>query len=221
MNASAAVDPAYAEQLQAARKRLADKGLLNAGDSLSLRIPGIDSYLFMVEPAAGAYAAASLRPLGIIGTDAAETHRLVYAARGDVGAILLNRQHWAAALPTVGGVLPGIFDEQLRHLGWKVTQITLSTLFRARRQLMRGGNAFGLGSQVLIFGMTAERLIYNAELLEKCAKAYLLAKVSGRRVRRIPWLVRYIATRRLNRELKRAAASFARGELPVRSAGYA
>jgi len=39
-------------------------------------------------------------------------------------------------------------------------------------------------------------------------------------VRRIPWLVRLVATGRLRRDQRRAAASYARGEAPARVAGY-
>jgi ribulose-5-phosphate 4-epimerase/fuculose-1-phosphate aldolase len=206
------------EQLRAARARLSVKGLLKPDDTLSIRVPGGDA-VFLTEIAGGE---APHRSLGLasITTGAAEIHRLAYAARADVGAILLNRQPWAAALPAAGGTLPGVFDEQLRQLGWQVTQLTPSPLFRADPELARGGNAFGMGEAVLCLGMTAERLVFNAELLEKCAKAYVLASATGLPVTQIPWLVRWIATRRLRREQRRAAASFARGELPAKSTGY-
>jgi len=207
-----------AQQLRAARTRLANKGLLKADDSLSIRVPGGD-VVFMTETAGGdaPHRTLSLRS---VTTGAAEMHRLAYVARPDAGAILLNRQQWAAALPAAGGTMPGIFDEQLRQLGWKVTQITPSALSRAHPEMAGGGNAFGMGEEVLCLGMTAERLVFNAELLEKCAKAYVLATATGLGLKKIPWLVRWIATRRLRREQRRAAASYARGELPPRSMGY-
>ena len=211
-------EPLSVQQLQAARTRLTLKGLLQPDDSLSIRVPG-GEVVFMTELAGGDAPHRRLG-LGSITTGVAELHRLAYVARPDVGAILLNRQRWAAAIPAAGGTMPGIFDEQLRQLGWKVTQITPSTLIRARPQLAGGGNAFGIGDQVLCLGMTAERLVFNAELLEKCAKAYVLARATGLPVKSVPWLVRWIATRRLRREQRRAAASYARGELPPRSMGY-
>jgi ribulose-5-phosphate 4-epimerase/fuculose-1-phosphate aldolase len=206
--------------LHAARTRLAAKGLLRAGDSMSMRVPGTDACMFLTEPAGGDAGSRRL-PLSSVAADAAEIHRLVYLARPDVGAILLNRQLWAAALPAAGGTLPGIFDEQLRHLGWKVTQIAApASLLEARRQLAGGGNAFGMGKQVLCLGMTAERLTFNAELLEKSAKAYVLASATGLEVKKIPWLVQWIATGRLRRDQKRAAGAYARGQMPPKSAGY-
>jgi ribulose-5-phosphate 4-epimerase/fuculose-1-phosphate aldolase len=206
--------------LQAARTRLAAKGLLASGDTVSMRVPGAGTCMFLTERFGGDAGSRRL-PLSSVAEEAAEIHRLVYLARPDVGAILLNRQRWASALPCAGGTLPGLFDEQLRHLGWNVPQIAPpGSLSDARRQMAGGGNAFGVGRQVLCLGMTGERLVFNAELLEKSAKAYVLARATGLRVRRIPWLVQWIATGRLRRDQKRAAASFARGEAPVRSAGY-
>jgi ribulose-5-phosphate 4-epimerase/fuculose-1-phosphate aldolase len=213
------IDVLCDEQLQAARSRLVAKGLLHPGDSVSIRVPGADACLFLVEPAGDAIDA-TRQPLSKVSAGAVETHRVIYAARPDVGAILLNGQQWAAGLPAAGGTLPGIFDEQLRQLGWEVRQIAPSALSDSRSRLASGANAFGLGSQVLSLGMTAERLVFNAELLEKCCKAYLLASAADMPVRKIPWLVRWVATSRLFKEQKRAAASFALGQMPARSAGY-
>jgi ribulose-5-phosphate 4-epimerase/fuculose-1-phosphate aldolase len=209
-------------QLQAARQRLSSKGLLQAGDSLSLRLPGAAACLFALESAAVGDSTFVRLPLDVPCASAvAERHRQIYLARADAGALLLSRQRWAVALPTAGGTLPGVFDEQLRHLGAQVRQIpTPQTLEQTRMSLAGGANAFGLGAQVLCLGMTLERLVFNAELLEKCAQAYVLARAGGLTVHRIPWLVRLIATGRLRRDQRRAAASYARGEAPARAAGY-
>lgn len=219
MSAPAWHDPG---QLQAARERLSRWGLLRPGDSLSLRLPGVGVCLLAQEPTAAGEGVFDRIPLAVPATSAAaEQHRLVYLARGDAGALLLSRQHWAAALPAAGGTLPGVFDEQLRNLGAQVTQMpTPRTAALVRAQLAAGANAFGIGTQVLCLGMTLERLVLNAELLERCAQAYLLARATGLRVRRIPWPVRVVAAARLRRHQRRAAASYARGEAPARLAGY-
>jgi ribulose-5-phosphate 4-epimerase/fuculose-1-phosphate aldolase len=219
MNAPAWHDPA---QLSAARERLRSKQLLRYGDTLSLRLPGAGAFLLGLESPDRIEAAATrLRLSESCASAPAELHRLIYLARTDVGAVLIGRQRWACALPAAGGTLPGVFDEQLRHLGARVTQIEPpQTLAAAHRRLAGGGNAFGLGERVLCLGMTLERVVFNAELLEKCAQAYLLARASALAVRRIPWLVRRIATGRLRRDERRAAGSYARGEAPERVAGY-
>jgi len=219
MSAPAWHDPV---RLQAARQRLASRGLVRPGDSLSLRLPGDGACLFALEPAAAGDNGFARMPLALpCMSAAAEVHRLIYLARADAGALLLSRQPWAATLPAAGGTLPGVFDEQLRHLGAQVTQIpTPRARERVRAHLAGGANAFGIGTQVLCLGMTLERLVFNAELLEKCAQAYLLARATGLAVRRIPWLVRLVATGRLRRDQRRAAASYARGEAPARVAGY-
>jgi hypothetical protein len=218
MSAPAWHDPG---QLQAARQRLSSSGLLSSGDSISLRLAGTGACLLTLEgPDAGG--GCDRIPFAVPAvTAAAELHRLVYLARADAGAVLLSRQHWAAALPTAGGTLPAVFDEQLRHLGARITQMpTPRTLEQVTARLAGGSNAFGIGERVLCLGMTLERLVLNAQLLEKCAQAYLLARATGLPVRRIPWPVRLIATQRLRRNQRQAAAAFARGEAPAPVATY-
>jgi hypothetical protein len=219
MNAPAWHDPA---QLLAAQQRLAAKGLLSPGDSLSLRLPGAGAFLLALEPGDTGDREPVRVPLALpCVSGAEELHRRIYLARADAGALLLSHQRWASALPAAGGTLPGVFDEQLRHLGAQVTQLpTPRTLQQVRDCLADGGNAFGIGEQVLCIGTTLERVVFNAELLEKCAQAYVLASATGLPVRRIPWLVRRVATGRLRRDQRRAAASYARGEAPARVAGY-
>ena len=69
-------------------------------------------------------------------------------------------------------------------------------------------------------GTTATRLALNAELFEKCAKAYVLAAASGGRVRPLPWLVRHVANGRLLKDERQARERFVQGLLPVESKGY-
>jgi hypothetical protein len=130
--------------------------------------------------------------------------------------VLLNRQPWASALHEFGRDMPGVFDEQIRHLGRSVA--VLDNITTAR--LGSGANAFILPGQVLCLGMVPERTVFNAELLEKCAKAYVLASCAGLPVGRIPWLVRWIANGRLMKDERRAAADYAMGRTPVLSTSY-
>jgi len=209
VTAMSATDPA--QTLLAAAARLAAKGLLRPGDSLSCRLPASAEMLWLVHDEAGA----APRRVGFAGAEPVPpTHRAAYVERADVGAVLLARLPWAAALHGAGATLTGVFDEQLRHLGAQVAPLG------AGAALGDGANAYLTRDGALCLGMTLERLVFNAELLEKCAQAYALALASGNPVRRIPWLVRHIATGRLKRDQRRAAEHHARGEAAPRVAGY-
>jgi hypothetical protein len=72
----------------------------------------------------------------------------------------------------------------------------------------------------MCLGMTAMRLALNAELFEKCAKAHVLAVAGGGRARALPWIVRFVANRRLRHDEQRAAQRFAQGLLAEETQGY-
>ena len=172
-----------ADALQDAAARLIAKGLLRQGDSLS-------SW-----------------------DHPDERHRAFYQDRPDVGAILVASPPWAGALDLVPREMPGLFDEQVRHLGRKVARFSPAAL-------KGGDNAFLLGDSVLCLGMTLDRLVFNAELLEKCAKAFILAHSTGVRLTTVPWWVRLIAGRRLLRDERFAAECYAEGKVPVFKSAY-
>ena len=213
-------------KLREAALRLRAKGLLQAGDTLSLRVAGADQFLLLAatdddDPLI------RLLPLPVAGIGATEQgtppsqHLGVYQTRPDVGSVLLNRQPWAAALHELGRDMPGIFDEQIRHLGRSVALLDDGADTPASRALLRSGaNAFVMPGQVLCLGMIPERTVFNAELLEKCAKAYVLASCADLPVGRIPWLVRWIANGRLMKDERRAAAQYAAGQTPALSSAY-
>jgi hypothetical protein len=58
-----------------------------------------------------------------------------------------------------------------------------------------------------VLGVTPNRMVFNAELFEKSAHAYLLARGegTGRHTHLVPWWVRLIAGRRLRRDQQNAA----------------
>jgi len=166
-----------------AAARLAAKGLMLQGDSLSVR------------------------------GNPAGSHAAYYRDRPDVGAVLVTRAPWAGALVLVSTDMPGLFDEQVRHLGRKVGRFSPTAL-------NGGDNVFLLPESVLCFGMTLDRLVFNAELLEKCAKAFLLAHCTGARLTLVPWWVRAIAGRRLRRDQRYSAQCHAAGQPPVFKSAY-
>ncbi|BAL94460.1 hypothetical protein [Rubrivivax gelatinosus] len=193
------------------RERLVGKRLMNgAGAALSLRIPGGST---MWHGAAGDAA-----PRRVDWRDeTAIPAAAVFAARQDVCAVLHGGGLYGPQLAGFGGRMPGVFDEQVRHLGLMAAARGSSNWVAT---LAKGGNAALHDGLPLVLGMTGARLALNAELFEKCAKAYVLALGAGGQVRPLPWIVRHVANGRLMRDEKRARERVAQGLLPEESKGY-
>jgi hypothetical protein len=197
-----------------ARDRLAAKGLLRPGfGALSLRRPD-DGVLFgggaLDAAPQPVEAAGSLVSLGL--------HRQIYQARPDVGAVLDLGGRFSSLLPAFGGRLPQSFDEQARHLGPMPPAVADPRGLAPA--LAKGGQVITVADRVLCLAPTPSRLVLNAELFEKCSKAWLLASGAGGAVQPLPGWVRWIANSRLAKDRTRAAAAFGRGEAPVESKGY-
>jgi len=207
------------QSLHEAATRLRGKSLFDAGACLSVLMPGEAAFLLLDQQSdIGRHDLASA---GQPASGTAALHARIYQARGDVGAVLQAAPTWAAALGQLAAPMPGIFDEQIRHLGAQIGQVPdWRQGSKLEAALALGNNGYGLGTQVLFLGMTLERLVFNAELLEKCAKAYLLAHSTGMPVGRIPWLVRWVAGGRLRKDQRRAAQRHAAGQLAERSKAY-
>ncbi len=207
------------ETLGLAAARLAGKGLLKPGDVLSQRIPERNAFL-SVRIAAGQDVPETFEWASLAGGPQGLHHR-VYASRPDVGAITSADLTWASMLARLDMSMPAIFDEQVRHLGVEAKRVAMrSSDDRAIAALANGANAYCLDDCTLCFGMGLERLLLNIEILEKCAESYVLAQCAAEPIRRIPWLVRFIANGRLKTDQKDAAARHLRGERSVMKAGY-
>ena len=207
-------DETLRQQWLELRQRLQARRLLAAdGASLSLRLPGSDAMWF-----GQASATAPQRlSLGAAAGDG-QVHAAAYAARSDVGAIAVGGGEFGRCLADFGGAMPQVFDEQARHLG------PMGPAAAAWRELApalrQGGNVLLVQGRPVCLGMTATRMALNAELFEKCAKAYVLAVAAGGRVRALPWIVRKVANGRLHKDEQRAAQRFAQGLLPEETKGY-
>ncbi len=224
------------EQWFALRHRLLSRGLMpSSGDSLSLRLPGENAMWWgtaeAVQPRRVGLSPADVGDVGDVGevadvpgvTGAAgaatpSVHRQVYEWREDACAMLLGGGAFGRQLPHFGGWMPSVFDEQIRQLG--AMGPACSELSALQRSLVAGGNAAVLDGQVLLLGMTASRLALNAELFEKCAKAYVCAVAGGGRVKPLPWLVRRIANGRLMKEERAARVRVRSGLRPAETRGY-
>lgn len=193
----------------ALRDRLQAKHLLQwEGASLSLRIPGSDAMWF------GRATQDQPQRLPLRGAPPrAQVHAIAYAQRADVGAVAWGGGAFGPCLADFGGAMPQVFDEQARHLGPMHPGGTAAALHGR-------GNVSLVAGRPVCLGMTAMRLALNAELFEKCAKAYVLAVAGGGRVRPLPWIVRLVANRRLGKDQERAAARLLQGLLPEESKGY-
>jgi ribulose-5-phosphate 4-epimerase/fuculose-1-phosphate aldolase len=211
------IDPGvFKKQWIEARDRLAVKGLLGKADgTLSVRCS--------VRAAMWFGGADGAEPVfadwqGAAASEAEAVHATLYRARGDVGAIAWGGGPFGALLAQFGGVLPQVFDEQARHIGPIPPAIAHGRDLPAA--LQAGGNAILLHGTPLCLGTTPRRLALNAELFEKCAKAYVLAVAAGGFVRTLPWWVRRIANGRLAKDARAAAEAFQRGGVPEESKGY-
>jgi hypothetical protein len=209
------VGDALRSQWAQLRDRLRDKQLLGgSGAALSLRIPGGTTMWHGLVDASQTEHVDWQR-------DAATPAAAVFAARGDVCAVVLGGGVFGGLLAEVEackGRMPLVFDEQVRHLG----RMPLAQTRRAgwAASLRQGGNAVLVDGQPLVLGMTPTRLTLNAELFEKCAKAYVLAAATGGPIRELPWIVRHVANGRLMKDERRAAERVAQGLLPEESKGY-
>jgi ribulose-5-phosphate 4-epimerase/fuculose-1-phosphate aldolase len=193
--------PRFTAMLQAGVQRLQDKGFITqACDTVSLRLPGEDAMLLWREHGPVVLPLSSAEP-----GDAA-VHAACYRQRPDAGAVALLSPAWSLLLHQSGRPPVTLFDEQARHLGrpWRPWQ-TLPD------KLLTSGNAGELDGQLLVLGVTPRRMLFNAELYEKCAKAAVLANATRHPVHRLPWWVCRIAAGRLRADQARAAASHRAG----------
>lgn len=213
----------FETQLTVGFRRLEDNGFFNTrSDSLSVRIPGTDEMLLAtglenLNDDAGAVEEASSSESIVA------LHSCIYKERPDVGSIAISSPDGVRLLAKSGAFLPALFDEQLRHIGpagvarLNETELCSQLIKDAFR---RGRNAALLGEGLICLGMTCERAVFNAELFEKCAQAFVISRAAGFRASTIPRWVQIIATRRLSRDERRAAASLRKGQLPDQMSTY-
>ena len=211
------VDEILRGQWHEIRERLCAKQLLaTAAPTLSLRIPGTCEMWF-----ASVHDATPKRVPWRGGSRPepdAFIHAAIYAEREDAGAVALGGGAFGLRLADFGGAMPGVFDEQVRHLGCMPAAI--DDFACIGESLRDGGNVVLVRGQPACVGTTASRLALNAELFEKCAKAYVLAVATGGRVKPLPWLVRYVANGRLMKDERHAKRRFDQGLLPEETRGY-
>ncbi|HBF31421.1 class II aldolase/adducin family protein [Rhizobium sp.] len=212
-------DTTTEDNLGLAAARLAGKGLLKPGDILSERVPERNAFV-QVQIKVGQDVPQEFTWTSLNGKPQ-DIHHRIYAARPDVGAIAAGKLTWTSALARLDMSLPAAFDEQVRHLGVEAKRVGMrSTDDRPIRALANGANAYCLDDMALCFGMGLERLLLNIEILEKSAECFVLAQSATGKVKRIPWLIKFIANGRLRKDQKDAAVRHLRGERSIMKAGY-
>jgi hypothetical protein len=180
------------------------------GDSLSLRAPGTDAFLLATPEVDAALEVSFESPDDAV----ADLHASIYRSRPDAGAIVVGTTPWSAALAATGKALPALFDEQARHLGATRAPVAAGSQRRVVDALRGGSNAAVYGEQRLCLGSTPGRVVLNADLFEKCAKAFVVGHASGLQVRTLPIWMQHFWVRRLRRDQKRAARAYAKGRIP-------
>jgi hypothetical protein len=205
------------ELLRSHEARLRAKSLFgNREDSLSVRIPGREEFL-LATPEPSDPMTFSFQTTGV---EAAGLHATIYRSRKDAGGVLIGETPWSTALASIGARMPTLFDEQARHIGSAGKPIALGRHAQLWRALEDGRNVAIYGDRRICIGTTPNRVVFNAELFEKCAKAFVIAHAGGDRIRKLPAWVRHIAGARLRKGQKRAALSYALGRMPEGMDGY-
>ena len=228
-------------------QRLQTKGLTDKNSLLSLRVVATGEPCFAsVKPSAfgksfdkltendiGIWHIKTLIPADsqsekITKTSPQALHAQILTERDDIGGVFASGGTFTQALNLVDEPMMGIFDEQVRQVGLSVKQLPLNKnrLTRAaKKRLGNHDNAFltvdkQQPAQALVLGVTFERVVFNSELIEKCAKAYVLASATGKTVTQVPFYVKLIANKRKLADQHRTAESYAKGEMPSGFTAY-
>jgi ribulose-5-phosphate 4-epimerase/fuculose-1-phosphate aldolase len=213
-------------RLLEACRRLAGKGFFNTpADSFSMRIPGkMEMILASGQDDWRRIGIADLRTASLFSKEGlCGFHASIYRERADAGAVAISGPKGARLLARFGGLLPPLFDEQVRHIGSNASPLPDEESVygnMVRKTFKRGANAALLGERLLCLGMTCDRVLFNTELYEKCAQAYVIAKASGNQIGLIPVWVRLIANHRLLRDERNAAECYRNGCIPESMNSY-
>lgn len=217
-------------QVVALSQTLLAKGLLmGTGGNVSVRVPGQNA--LAITPSGYDYA--QMRPDDICIVDwelrpiegklkpsiESGMHAAVYQARSDANVVIHTHQVYASACALINRPIPGLFDEQIRYLGrevavvpyapsgtgWLRRNITAKLRNHCTAYLLQNHGALTLGPSV-------ERALLNAELLEKCALAHLLALYTEEKITRIPLPIREIIFSKLRTDQKKGIVTNEHGQ---------
>jgi ribulose-5-phosphate 4-epimerase/fuculose-1-phosphate aldolase len=210
----------FRQQVVTISQEMTHKGfLMGTGGNVSVRIRGQNTlaitpsnydYLKMV---AGDVCVldGDLKPLSGERPASIESgmHAAIYQARPDVNVIIHTHQVTASAVALLGKNIPALFDEQVRFLGRSVDMVPYGASgtgwlkSNIVGKLKNHANAYIMANHgALILGPDPERAMFNVELLEKCAVAFLMAYYTGEQVNQIPLPIREVIFAKLRKDQK-------------------
>lgn len=203
-------------------RRLVGKGyLIGTGGNVSVRTAG--GRALAITPSNYDYLKMSPANICILDLDLAplegemkpsiesSLHAAIYETRPDAGVVIHTHQIYASTFALINQPIPALYDEQVRFLGRSVEIVDYapsgtSFLKKALVSKLRShANAYILKNHgAVCLGDSAERAIFNVELLEKCALTYLLALCTEKKVSKIPLPIREIIFAKLRKDQKLA-----------------
>lgn len=199
------------ERLKETEQRLRERALFGAeNDSLSLRVSGANAFILTDA------ATKARRTIAAAAADSKieRLHAAIYRTRPDAGAVVAGTTDWTVPLLATGSTLPTLFDEQARHLGEPCPPVGAGDWSGLESAIRPGGNALTFGNQRIVLGTTPNRVVLNADLFAKCAKAFVIAASTAETVRPLPRWARQIWVRRLRADQAKAARAHREGRIP-------
>jgi L-fuculose-phosphate aldolase len=210
----------FKQQVVGISQEMTRKGfLMGTGGNVSVRIP--DQNALAITPSNYDYMQmtpddicvldAELKPLEGTRKPSVESafHAAIYQSRADVNVVIHTHQVTASAIALMGKDIPALFDEQVLFLGREVAIASYGASgtgwlkSNIVKKLGNHCNAYIMQNHgALILGPNPERAMFNVELLEKCAVAFLLAYYTGERVTKIPLPIREIIFSKLRKGQK-------------------
>jgi L-ribulose-5-phosphate 4-epimerase len=204
-------------------QKLVGKGfLIGTGGNVSVRVPGEKA--LAITPSNYDYMKMSPEDICILTLDLkviegsmkpsieSSMHAAIYETRADANVVVHTHQIYASTFALINEPIPALYDEQVRFLGRSVEIVDYApsgTPFLKKAivsKLRNQCNAYIMKNHgALCLASSAERAIFNVELLEKCAITYLLALCTDKKVSHIPLPIREIAVAKLRSDQKKEA----------------
>ncbi len=178
--------------------------LTSKGGNVSMLVDGEDTVV--VTPSQVDYTEMKVKDICVVGYDlnpvddnglkpSVETgmHVSCYTQRKDVNAIVHTHQVFASVFACIDEPIPALFDEVTVDIGPKIEIVPYG--LSGSPQLIENitsclhsrMNAYILKNHgALALGMTLEKAVSNAMLLEKAAKVYYYGLTTGKEVTRLP-----------------------------------